>query len=182
VYRWDLATGRVSSIVTPAGLATAGIGWAADSQEYAALVLTADTVTKGTGVLQYLHPDGSLGRQVPLEVAGYVGGPSSYSPSLRYVVTWPTAPAQPRCAVLEVATGRLVSRLAAGATPVGWYDERTVVVRSTAVDGKSPTLDLVSVATGRPVRSIPLTGLPQNIRFEIYSSTGLPPAYASLGF
>lgn len=185
-YRYDIATGKTTNTPINIEIIGSSVGWAADSINYVALLKSRDT-NEGVepGALQYLRPDGSLGERIEIE-GGMVGGAESYSPSRRLLVADASDIMSARTMVskiVEVATGRVVIDLPRGARPVGWYDEKTVVLlTASSADGSALELTLMDVGTGAVTRRIALPGLPHPRMMQIGTSDGLTGAASAFGF
>lgn len=183
-HRYDLDIAAIKNTAINADILGSSVGWAADSRRYVASLRgnsTADTVEPGA--LRYLEPDGTLGQRIEIE-GGLVGGAESYSPSgkLMIVDASDIMSAQPIASkVLDVATGQVVIALPRSAKPVGWYDEKIVVLLAAGPVGDS-VLELMDVATGAVTKRIEMPGVPQLRSLQIASSAGLTGAAVKFGF
>jgi hypothetical protein len=87
------------------------------------------TIAPGWGVpagIQTFTLDGQRARQLP--VAGYPGGPASWSPDGRYVAVTTYEPNGPRGAVVEAASGRAVGWLVQRPIEAAWVDNDRLLV------------------------------------------------------
>ena len=181
-HRYAVATGTKVSTPITVDLLGGAVGWAADSRRYLALLSAGevgDTVEPGG--LRYIEPDGTLGPLVETQ-GGLVGGADSYSPSREHVVTDASqlmSATRLPSPIVAVGTGRVVAWVPAGARPVGWYDDKTVVQLSA---GDRPALELLDIGTGQVVKRVALPPAGGLITLHVAASKGLTGDATSFGF
>jgi hypothetical protein len=118
---------------------------------------------------------------VAVRGGGLVGGADAYSPSRRYLLVDTTfrMTDQPTCSkAIKAATGEVVSTLAPGERPVGWYDDKTYV----RLDPYRIRLQPVEVTNGSVVREISLAGAAPVSPVQLGSSAQLDRSARNLGF
>lgn len=181
--RYDLDTREITTTPIDVRIAGGSVGWAADSRRYLALL---PGPGGSLGNLQYIEPDGRLGELVEI-TGGMVGGADAYSPSREYLLVDPSGlmvdhsiPTK----VVEAGTGEVAAELPGRRpTPVGWYDEDTVVLLHYAAgDVDYGVLELVDVETGEVVKEVELPGLLYPRAIQIGASDGLTGDAEAYGF
>jgi dipeptidyl aminopeptidase/acylaminoacyl peptidase len=102
---------------------TCRLTWLPSGTEIALTIAGSEGVASG---IQTFTLGGQRARQLP--IAGYPGGPASWSPDGRYVAVDTVNPVGPRGAVVEAASGRVVGWLVRRPVEAAWVDNDRLLV------------------------------------------------------